>query len=70
MGKGAREDVTKDEGRSLFIPSDVLSRPQFPILGYRDFRSIYWNFGSTYWTKKESEKAEIFQKDRAVPYVF
>ena len=36
---------------------------QYPTLGIRTFSEYFiGHSGSTYWTKKESEKAEIFQK--------
>ena len=54
--------ATRDAERSLhsfrrFVKTTISD------LGYQDFSEYFiGHSGSTYWTKKESEKAEIFQK--------
>ena len=56
--------VTRDEGRSLFIPSDAFVKTTISDLGYQDFSEYFIGHScSMYWTKKESEKAEIFRKN-------
>ena len=62
MGKGKREDSGKRRRITLhsfrrFVKTSISD------LGYQDFSEYFiGHSGSTYWTKKESEKAEIFQK--------
>jgi integrase len=62
MGKGEREDGGKRRRITLhsfrrFVKTTISD------LGYQDFSEYFiGHSGSTYWTKKESEKAEIFQK--------
>jgi integrase len=62
MGKGIREDDNKRRRITLhsfrrFVKTTISD------LGYQDFSEYFiGHSGSTYWTKKESEKAEIFQK--------
>jgi integrase len=62
MGKGEREDSGKRRRITLhsfrrFVKTTISD------LGYQDFSEYFiGHSGSTYWTKKESEKAEIFQK--------
>ncbi|MGE5662588.1 MAG: tyrosine-type recombinase/integrase [Ignavibacteriales bacterium] len=62
MGKGEREDGGKRRRITLhsfrrFVKTSISD------LGYQDFSEYFiGHSGSTYWTKKESEKAEIFRK--------
>jgi integrase len=62
MGKGTREDGNKR--RKITLHSMRRSvKTTISDLGYQDFSEYFiGHSGSTYWTKKESEKAEIFQK--------
>jgi integrase len=63
MGKGAREDG--NERRREITPHSFRRFVKTTIsdLGYQDFSEYFiGHSGSTYWTKKESEKAVIFRK--------
>jgi integrase len=63
IGKGAREDG--NEKRREITPHSFRHFVKTTIsdLGYQDFSEYFiGHSGSAYWTKKESEKAEIFQK--------
>jgi integrase len=63
MGKGAREDG--NEGRREITLHSLRRYVKTAIsdLGYQDFSEYFiGHSGSTYWTKKEIEKAEIFRK--------
>ena len=63
MGKGGREDGN-DKRRKITLHSfRRFVKTTISNLGYQDFSEYFiGHSGSTYWTKKESEKAEIFQK--------
>ena len=63
MGKGDREDGN-DKRRKITLHSfRRFVKTTISDLGYQDFSEYFiGHSGSTYWTKKESEKAEIFQK--------
>ena len=63
MGKGTREDEN-EKGRRITLHSfRRFVKTTISDLGYQDFSEYFiGHSGSTYWTKKESEKAEIFQK--------
>ena len=63
IGKGAREDGN-ERRREITLHSFRRSvKTTISDLGYQDFSEYFiGHSGSTYWTKKESEKAEIFQK--------
>jgi integrase len=62
MGKGAREDSNRRRQITLhsfrrFVKTTISD------LGYADYSEYFiGHSGSTYWRKKESEKAEIFRK--------
>jgi hypothetical protein len=63
MGKGVREDG--NERRRQITPHSFRRFVKTTIsdLGYADYSEYFiGHSGSTYWRKKESEKAEIFRK--------
>jgi hypothetical protein len=63
MGKGGKEDG--NERRSQVTPHSFRRFVKTTIsdLGYSDFSEYFiGHSGSTYWTKKDADKAEIFQK--------
>ncbi|MGE5661286.1 MAG: site-specific integrase [Ignavibacteriales bacterium] len=63
MGKGAREDGSNKRRRITLHSLRRFVKTTISDLGYQDFSEYFiGHSGSTYWTKKESEKAEIFQK--------
>ncbi len=63
MGKGAREDGNNKRRKITFHSFRRYVKSTISDLGYQDFSEYFiGHSGSTYWTKKESEKAEIFQK--------
>ena len=63
MGKGAREDVNERRREITLHSFRRFVKTTISNLGYQDFSEYFiGHSGSTYWTKKESEKAEIFQK--------
>jgi integrase len=68
MGKGAREDGNEKRRRITLHSFRRFVKTTISDLGYQDFSEYFiGHAGSTYWTKKESEKAEIFQ--RIEPYL-
>jgi hypothetical protein len=62
MGKGAREDG--DRRRQITLHSfRRFVKTTISDLGYADYSEYFiGHSGSTYWRKKDSEKAEIFRK--------
>jgi integrase len=63
MGKGTREDGNNKRRRITLHSFRRFVKTTISDLGYQDFSEYFiGHSGSTYWTKKESEKAEIFQK--------
>ena len=63
MGKGAREDGNEKRRRITLHSFRRFVKSTISDLGYQDFSEYYiGHSGSSYWTKKESEKAEIFKK--------
>jgi integrase len=63
MGKGAREDGNERRREITLHSFRRFVKTTISDLGYQDFSEYFiGHSGSTYWTKKESEKAEIFQK--------
>jgi integrase len=63
MGKGAREDGNNKRRRITLHSFRRYVKSTISDLGYQDFSEYFiGHSGSTYWTKKELEKAEIFQK--------
>ncbi|MBV9178602.1 MAG: tyrosine-type recombinase/integrase [Nitrososphaeraceae archaeon] len=64
MGKGTREDSASHRRRQITLHSfRRFVKTTISDLGYSDFSEYFiGHSGSTYWTKKESEKEEIFLK--------
>jgi integrase len=63
MGKGTREDGNNKRRKITLHSFRRYVKSTISDLGYQDFSEYFiGHSGSTYWTKKESEKAEIFQK--------
>jgi integrase len=63
IGKGAREDGNEKRREITLHSFRRFVKTIISDLGYQDFSEYFiGHSGSTYWTKKESEKAEIFQK--------
>jgi integrase len=63
MGKGAREDGNERRREITLHSFRRFVKTAISDLGYQDFSEYFiGHSGSTYWTKKESEKAEIFRK--------
>ena len=64
MGKGIREDSSNNRRRQITLHSfRRFVKTTISDLGYSDYSEWFiGHSGSTYWTKKDSEKAEIFLK--------
>jgi integrase len=63
MGKGTREDGNNKRRRITLHSFRRFVKTTISDLGYQDFSEYFiGHSGSSYWTKKESEKVEIFQK--------
>jgi integrase len=63
MGRGAREDGNERRREITLHSFRRFVKTTISDLGYQDFSEYFiGHSGSTYWTKKESEKAEIFRK--------
>jgi integrase len=63
IGKGEREDSNERRREITLHSFRRFVKTTISDLGYQDFSEYFiGHSGSTYWTKKESEKAEIFQK--------
>ncbi|MFL6382436.1 MAG: tyrosine-type recombinase/integrase [Nitrososphaeraceae archaeon] len=64
MGKGSREDGNNERRREITLHSfRRFVKTTISDLGYSDYSEWFiGHSGSTYWTKKDSEKAEIFSK--------
>jgi integrase len=64
MGKGLREEGSNNRRRQITLHSfRRFVKTTISDLGYSDFSEWFiGHSGSTYWTKKDSEKAEIFRK--------
>ena len=64
MGKGDREDGSNGRRRQITLHSfRRFVKTAISDLGYSDFSEWFiGHSGSTYWRKKESEKAELFKK--------
>ena len=63
MGKGMREDDNNKRRKITLHSFRRFVKTTISDLGYQDFSEYFiGHSGSTYWTKKESEKAEIFRK--------
>ena len=62
-GKGNREDGNQRRRRITLHSFRRFVKTTISDLGYADFSEWFiGHSGSTYWTKKDSEKAEIFRK--------
>jgi integrase len=64
MGKGTREDSVNHRRRQITLHSfRRFVKTTISDLGYSDYSEWFiGHSGSTYWTKKDSEKAETFRK--------
>lgn len=64
MGKGIREEGNNGRRRQITLHSfRRFVKTTISDLGYSDYSEYFiGHSGSTYWQKKESEKAELFQK--------
>lgn len=64
MGKGLREESSNNRRRQITLHSfRRFAKTTISDLGYSDYSEWFiGHAGSTYWTKKDSEKAEIFRK--------
>jgi hypothetical protein len=63
MGKGNMEDVSLRRKQITFHSFRRFVKTTISDLGYSDFSEWFiGHAGSTYWTRKDSEKAEIFHK--------
>jgi integrase len=63
MGKGAREEGNENRREITLHSLRRFVKTTISDLGYQDFSEYFiGHSGSSYWTKKEPEKAEIFQK--------
>jgi hypothetical protein len=63
MGKGAREDGNERRRQITLHSFRRFVKTTISDLGYSDFSEYFiGHSGSTYWRKKDSEKAEIFRK--------
>jgi integrase len=64
MGKGDREDGNNDRRREITLHSfRRFAKTTISDLGYGDYSEWFiGHSGSTYWRKKESEKAQLFKK--------
>ena len=62
-GKGGREDGNQRRRQITLHSLRRFVKTTISDLGYADFSEWFiGHSGSTYWTKKDSEKAEIFRK--------
>jgi hypothetical protein len=62
-GKGEREDGSQRRRQISLHSFRRFAKSTISDLGYADFSEWFiGHSGSTYWTKKDSEKAEIFRK--------
>ena len=62
-GKGEREDGNQRRRQITLHSFRRFVKTTISDLGYADFSEWFiGHSGSTYWTKKDSEKAEIFRK--------
>jgi hypothetical protein len=64
MNKGDREDGSNERRRKITLHSfRHFVKTTISDLGYGDYSEWFiGHSGSTYWRKKESEKAELFKK--------
>ena len=64
MGKGSREEGNNGRRRKITLHSfRRFVKTTISDLGYSDYSEYFiGHSGSTYWQKKENEKAELFEK--------
>jgi integrase len=63
MGKGAKEDGSESRRQITLHSFRRFVKTTISDLGYSDYSEYFiGHSGSTYWRKKDSEKAEIFRK--------
>jgi hypothetical protein len=64
MGKGSREDGSNERRREITLHSfRRFVKTTISDLGYSDYSEWFiGHSGSTYWRKKESEKAELLER--------
>ena len=63
MGKGDREDGNEQRRQITLHSFRRFVKTTISDLGYADYSEYFiGHSGSTYWRKKDSEKAEIFRK--------
>ena len=63
MGKGAREDGNELRRQITLHSFRRFVKTTISDLGYADYSEYFiGHSGSTYWRKKDSEKAELFRK--------
>ena len=63
IGKGAREDGNERRRQITLHSFRRFVKTTISDLGYADYSEYFiGHAGSTYWRKKDSEKAEIFRK--------
>jgi hypothetical protein len=63
MGKGEREDGNENRRQITLHSFRRFAKTTISDLGFSDFSEYFiGHSGSTYWRKKDSEKAEIFHK--------
>jgi hypothetical protein len=63
MGKGAKEDCNPNRRQITLHSFRRFVKTTISDLGYADYSEYFiGHSGSTYWRKKDSEKAEIFRK--------
>jgi hypothetical protein len=63
MGKGEREDSNQNRRQITLHSFRRFVKTTISDLGYYDFSEYFiGHSGSTYWRKKDAEKAEIFSK--------
>jgi hypothetical protein len=63
MGKGQREDGNENRRQITLHSFRRFVKTTISDLGYADYSEYFiGHSGSTYWPKKDSEKAEIFHK--------
>lgn len=64
MNKGGREDGSNERRRAITLHSfRRFVKTTISDLGYGDYSEWFiGHSGSTYWRKKESEKAELFKR--------
>ena len=70
MGKGDREDGNERRRQITLHSFRRFVKTRISYLGYQDISEfMIAHPGSTYWTKKESEKVELFKKSRIISHL-